>query len=164
MTTTGLVISNDLILRGETRAVLSELEMACTCSGFAALERTLRSAKFDCIFLDFDDRDKALAAIEMVRRDRMNRYAIVFALSDADCEATAGVSYSVRRSANFQGELKRSFLAARSLVLGEKRRYQRHPVDIKIACVCGDRTTQARIIDLSERGACVAFPYAVVVP
>ena len=155
ITTNAVVISNDLILRSETRAILSELDIACTCSGFAGLAQTLSSNKFDCVFLDFNDRDRALSAIQKVRTDKLSRYAIVFALSDSECEPVMGISYSVCCSRDFPQELKQSFLSARSLVLGEKRRFQRHPVDLKVSCICGDRLTQARMIDLSERGACL---------
>jgi hypothetical protein len=125
------------------------------------------SSKFDCIFLDFDERQKASAAIERIRRDKINRYAIIFALSHTEAggqEPAAGVSYVVSRSADFHTELKSSFLTARSLILGEKRRYQRHPVDLKASCACGDRITQTRIIDLSERGACLEFTFPMLIP
>ena len=164
MTTTALIISNDLILRSETRAVLSELEIVCTCSGYSGLERALQSGKFDCIYLDLDYREKALAAVERVRIDRLNRYAIVFALSERECEVPGGISYVVRRSPDFYAELKRSFLSARSLVLGEKRRHERHPVDLEAFCVCGDRITEARLVDLSERGACLEYSSPILIP
>lgn len=164
VTTTALVISNDLILRSETRATLSELEIACTCCDFGGLDRTIGPKKFDCIFLDFEQRDLALCALEKVRSNRLNRYAIVFALSDSECEATVGVSYAVRRSTDFPVGLKRSFLSARSLVLGEQRRHHRHPVDLKVSCVCGDRVTEVRMTDLSERGACLECSLPTLVP
>ena len=164
MTVTALVISDDLILRSETRAILAELDIVSTCFGFAGLERAMRSGRFDCIFLDFVERDKALLAVKSVRSDKYNRYAILFALTDSEYEASAGISYMVCRSMDFSGELKRAFLSARSLVLGEKRRYQRYPVDLRASCACGDRVTEARIVDLSERGACLEFPFAIVIP
>jgi hypothetical protein len=128
------------------------------------LDRTLASKKVDCIFLDFDQRDLALEALERVRSNRLNRYTIVFALSDSECEASAGVSYTIRRSTDFHADLKRSFLSARSLVLGAQRRHHRHPVDLTVSCVCGDRVTEARMTDLSERGACLECSLPTVIP
>ena len=164
VTTTALVVSNDLILRSETRSALSELEVACTCCEFGGLDRNIGSTKFDCIFLDFHPSDIALRALERVRSNRLNRYTIIFAISDSVCEGTVGVSYTIPRSAEFQVSLKRSFISAQSLVLGEKRRHHRHSVDLKVSCICGDRITEARMTDLSERGACLECSLPALIP
>jgi hypothetical protein len=80
MNSATLVISDDLILHSKARTLLSELHVACTCSGMVGFKRILESAKFDAIVLGVGNSCDTKSAIERVRTRKLNRYSIVLAL------------------------------------------------------------------------------------
>jgi hypothetical protein len=165
MNSAALVISDDLILRSQTRTLLSELHVACTCSGILGFKRILESAKFDAIVLGVGNSSDTKSAIEQVRTGKLNRYSIVLALVDDGPDGSAGWSaganFTIRRSSCFAEDLKKAFESAHGLILREKRRYHRHPIDIDIILMCNGRTMTARMVDISERGACLECPLPI---
>jgi PilZ domain len=159
MNSTALVASDDLILRSQARAVLNEMRIACICSGTIGFERTAASGKFEAILLDMSDMDAAVAAIKSVRSGKLNRYSIILScISDGQSTAAAwaaGANFTVRRTTDFRNELKKAFQSAHGLILREKRRYYRHPVSIDAELLCCGRHLAGRMLDISERGACI---------
>ena len=75
--------------------------------------------------------------------------------ASASAAWAAGANFTVRRSESIQNDLKKAFESAHGLMLREKRRYERHPVDLSVEVTCNGRILIARMLDLSERGACL---------
>jgi hypothetical protein len=163
MNSAALLVSDDLILRSEAKSVLSELRINCTCSGIMPFKKTLALTKFDAIVLDLRDVADIQDALQSVRTGKLNRYSIVLAImsdgQSASAVGTAGANFTIRRVTDFREDLKKAFESAHGLILREKRRFQRHSVSVPAEFVCNGRTMVARIVDISERGACLEGPF-----
>lgn len=159
MNSTALIASDDLILRSAARGVLSELQIACTCSGTMRFERTISSTKFEAILLDMPHTDAARSAIRSVRGGKLNRYSIILSfVADGQSAAAvwaAGANFTIRRSEDFRAELEKAFQSAHGLMLREKRRYYRQPILVPAELVCNGQRLAGKMLDISERGACI---------
>lgn len=165
MNSTALVVSDDLMLRSQTRDLLCEMGISCTCSSVIGLKRVVGSMKVDAMVLDVGGMEGTITALESVRTGKLNRYSIVLAVVDdgesASAAWAAGANFTVRRSASIQNDLKKAFESAHGLMLREKRRYERHSVDLSVEVTCNGRILIAKMLDLSERGACLECSLAV---
>jgi hypothetical protein len=159
MNTSALVVSDDLILRSDARCVLNELNIDCLCSGTVGFKKALISAKFDAIVIDYPNACESMETIQHVRTGRINQYSIILALvtdSETASEArTAGANFTIQRSSSLRNDLERSLKSAYGLILRERRRYERHPVNVSVDLLCQGRITTGRTVDISEGGACV---------
>jgi hypothetical protein len=159
MNSTALITSDDLILRGEARGILNEMQIASACSGTVGFERAVASSKFEAILLDIPNTDSAVAAIKSVRSGKMNRYSIILSLvrdgQSASSAWAAGANFTIRSSSDFRSDLKKAFQSAHGLILREKRRYYRHPVCLDTEFQCNGRRLTGKMLDISERGACI---------
>jgi CheY-like chemotaxis protein len=158
---TALVVSDDIILRGEARSMLNTARIACICAGTAAIDRAMASTKFDAVLLDIHSLSDITQAIHNVRQGKVNRYSILFALV-ADSQSAsvawgAGANFTIRRSTFFRDDLQKALQSARGLILREKRRYERHPVSVTVEFLHNGRIANGRIVDISERGACIDY-------
>src|SRR3954452_10113527 len=107
MNSAALVVSDDLILRGEARTLLRELRIACTSSGIVGFKRILESEKFDAIVLDVGNSADTKGVIEQVRTGKLNRYSIVLALVDAvQAHLRRGVRARILRFADLAASAK----------------------------------------------------------
>ena len=165
MHSTVLIVSDDLLLRGEARNVLRALDIDCESSGVVGFKRMIETTKVDAIVLHVAGTNGIVLALESIRTGKLNRYAITVAVvDDAQGESAArssGANFTIRRSSSFREELKRAIESAHALMLREKRRYQRHPVELAVEVICNGRVTASRIVDISERGACIECPLPV---
>jgi hypothetical protein len=159
MNTSALVVSDDLILRGDARCVLNELHIDCVCCGTLGFRKALTSGKFDAIVIDYPKTRESTEAIQLVRTGRINRYSIILALvtnsEAASAAQTAGANFTIQRSSSLRNHLERSLQSAYGLILRERRRYNRHPVNVSVDLLCHGRITTGRMVDISEGGACV---------
>ena len=162
MHSTVLIVSDDLLRRGEARSLLVGMDIECTSSGVVGFRRMIETAKVDAIVLDIAGTSDTAVALESIRTGKLNRYAITVVLvDDAQSESAArssGANFTIRRSNSFRDELKRAIESAHALMLREKRRYHRHPVEMSIELICNGRVTVSRMVDISERGACLECP------
>jgi DNA-binding NarL/FixJ family response regulator len=159
MQTTALLVSDDLILRSEIKSVLNEAAVACQCCAVAGFDRAISGAKVECILLDIADPVKFSKAIAKVRAEKLNRYAIVLALVPEEHHAllarTSGVNFFVSKSVRLMADLKKALNSAQGLMIHEKRRYHRFPVDIRVDLLSSGQAARTRMLDLSARGACI---------
>src|SRR5690242_12809201 len=165
MQTTVLLVSDDLILRSEIKPVLNEAAIACRCCELAAFDRVIARDKVECILLDIADPVKFSNVVTKLRAEKFNRYAIVLALADdahrAVLSKISGVNFFVSKSVRLVPDLRQALNSARALIIHEKRRYYRHPVDLSAEVFCKGQATGVKMIDLSARGAwldCNALP------
>jgi hypothetical protein len=159
MNSTALIASDDLILRGEARSVLKEMQIASTCSGTIGFDKAVASTKFEAILLDIPDTDAALAAIRSVRSGKLNRYSIILSFvtdgQNASAGWAAGANFTIRRSRDLRNDLNKALQSAHGLMLREKRRYYRQSLSIHVEVRSNNRHFKARMLDISERGACI---------
>lgn len=159
MQATALLVSDDLILRSEIKPVLYEASIACQCCEITSFDRVISRGKVECILLDICDPAKFSDVITKLRAEKFNRYAIVLALADdahrAALSKISGVNFFISKSAQLLPELRQALNSARALIMHEKRRYCRHPVDLVAEVFCNGQAARVRMIDLSARGACL---------
>jgi len=162
MSSTALVVSDDLILRSEARAVFEEVHIACTCSGTLGFKKAISLGKFDAVLLDIPSAKETVQAIESVRTGKVNRYSIILAITSGNTSATdalrAGANFTIQGSTSCRDELKKAVQSAHALILRERRRYQRHPLNISVELFCNGRREIGRMLDISEQGACLECP------
>lgn len=159
MQTAALLVSDDLILRSQLKPVLNEANMQCQCCEVSNFDRVIARGKVECILLDIADPAKFSGVITQLRAGKFNRYAIVMALAD-DAHRTvlsriSGANFFVSKSARLVPDLKQTLNSARALIIHEKRRYYRHPVNLSAEVFCDGQTLRVKMVDLSARGACL---------
>jgi len=159
MNSTALVTSDDLILRSEARSVLKEIQIACTCCGEIGFQKTMASTKFEAVLLDMPHADAAMEAIKIVRNGKLNRYSIILSfVADGQIASAAwlsGANFTIRRSREVRNDLRKAFQSAHGLILREKRRYYRQAVSIDADFLFDGRRIAGKMLDISERGACI---------
>ena len=159
MTSCALVVSDDLILRSNARQVLKKTGIDCISSGTIGLDKIIISSKFDAVILDYPGINDAIKAIHNVRTGKVNRYSIILILvSDSSAAAMvrgAGASFTIQRSPSLLENMERAVQSAYALIMRERRRYERHAVSVSVEVLCNGRTANAKMIDISEHGACI---------
>jgi len=121
----------------------------------SALER-LNRAKFEAVIVDFRLGSQAGAILEGVRHSHSNKHAVVFAVSDTEVEATrafkAGSTFVLRRPLS-AASIDLSLKAAYGLMIRERRRYFRCPVEVPVAILRADtQTVHGHTVNISEGG------------
>ena len=141
------------------------MDIDSTSSGVVGFNRIIETTKVDAIVLHIVEVSGLTRALESIRTGKLNRYAITVAVVDdlqgESAARSSGANFTIRRSSSFREELKRAIESAHALMLREKRRYQRYPVDLGVEVICNGRVTASRMVDISERGACIEFPLPV---
>jgi hypothetical protein len=80
--------------------------------------------------------------------------ALVTDSESASAARASGANFAIQRTSNLHNDLERSLQSAYGLIWRERRRYERHPVDVSVDFPCNGRMATGRIIDISEGGAC----------
>jgi ActR/RegA family two-component response regulator len=121
----------------------------------SALERVNR-AKFEAVIVDFRLGSQAGAVLEGVRHSTSNKHAVVFTVSDSEVEATgafkAGSTFVLRRPLS-AASIDLSLKAAYGLMIRERRRYFRCPVEVPVAILrAAMQTVHGHTVNVSEGG------------
>jgi CheY-like chemotaxis protein len=152
-----LLLSEDPDVVQVLRPLLPELGITTDqCSYPDAAMRLLSSRKYEAVIVD----DEILGGIEFMgslRQLPMTRNAIIFGLV-----RFVSVTVAFQCGANFVLEkpltverAQRSFRAAQGLILRERRRYFRHPVNFSAYLECGSDINVVLVTNLSEGGMAV---------
>jgi CheY-like chemotaxis protein len=136
MELTALLLSTDKTAHTLLQRVLGNVGIRTeVCPAPAAGLRLLKSKKFEGIIVDCDDIDCGSDLLSILRGEGLTRNAIVFAIVDG----STSMSDAFNMGANFVLEkpltverTTRCFKAACGLMVGERRRYYRHGVDIPV--------------------------------
>lgn len=124
-----------------------------------ALER-LQRAKFEAVVVDFRLGSQCEAVrLEGVRQSASNEHAVVFAVSEGEGEAAeafeAGSTFLLRRPLS-AASIDLSLKAAYGLIIRERRRYFRCPVEVPVAILRTAMTTiRGHTVNISEGGMSV---------
>ncbi len=153
-----LLLSHDLALLNVVRRVCDDAGIALQLATDAPeAEEMLSRAKFDGVIADCDDVPAAVSVIQNLRKGASNRTAIVFAVRN--CAGTTvrnafeiGANFVLDKPVNVD-RAARCVRAAQGLLVRERRRYFRVPVEIPVELnFGGGNSVSAAISNLSEGG------------
>jgi len=124
-----------------------------------ALER-LKRFKFEAVVVDFRLGSQAAAVLEGTRQSPSNEHAVLFTVSGNEVEAVeafkAGSTFVLQRPLSATS-IDLSLKAAYGLIVRERRRYFRCPVEVPVAILkTGIQTVAGRSVNISEGGMAIA--------
>ena len=124
----------------------------------SALER-LKRVKFEAVVVDFQLGSQAAAVLEGARQSASNEHAVVFTVSDSEAEAAeafkAGSTFVLRRPLSATS-IDLSLKAAYGLIVRERRRYFRCPVEVPVVILrTAMQTVHGHTNNISEGGMSV---------
>jgi ActR/RegA family two-component response regulator len=130
----------------------------------SALER-LNRAKFEAVIVDLKLGSQAETVLDGVRNSPSNKHAVVFTVTDSEVKTTAafraGSTFILRRPLSAVS-IDLSLKAAFGLIVRERRRYFRCPVDVPVAIL---RTAlpiaHGYTVNVSEGGMSIATPISL---
>ncbi len=126
----------------------------------SALER-LNRAKFEAVIVDLRLGSQAEAVLEGVRHSPSNKHAVVFTVSNSEFETTrafrAGSTFILRRPLS-AAAIDLSLKAAYGLIVRERRRYFRCPVEVPVAIFgAAMQTVHGHTVNVSEGGMSITI-------
>ena len=115
--------------------------------------------KYEAVIVDLQIGNQARTILEKVRLSPSNRTAVIFAISDSD-EETAGAfkegSNFVMRRPLSPSSVERTLKVAYGMIVRERRRYFRCPVEIAAAIKSADMpVVHGRTLNISEGGMAI---------
>jgi DNA-binding response OmpR family regulator len=160
-----LLLSRDDDVIRILRRVLSDLEIEVeVCTGPDKAAEELARRKWDAIIIDCDDCHGAVDVLRSVRQGTSNKtstaFAIINGITSVRNAFEMGANLALEKPITADRALH-SFRAVHGMMLAERRRYYRHPVDIAVTLRYEDKEKQrhqevmATAINLSEGGMAV---------
>jgi ActR/RegA family two-component response regulator len=152
-----LLVSNDAIAIEQLSESLQRFALfpeRCPEVSFA-LER-LNRAKFEAVIVDLRLGSQAGVVLEGVRHSASNEHAVVFAVSDDEVASTgafeASSTFVLRRPLS-AASIDLSLKAAYGLMIRERRRYFRCPVEVPVTILrAAMQTVHGHTVNVSEGG------------
>ena len=156
-----LLTRDDQVIRA-LRRVVDDLGVNLeVCTGADKAAEELEQRKFDAVLIDCDDVHNAITVLCSVRLTPSNKTSTVFAIVNGITTPTSaielGANLSLEKPIN-ETMAKHAFRAVHGLMLQERRRYYRHPVDLAVTLRFEDRDkgthrdVLATGVNLSEGG------------
>ncbi len=165
-----LLLSRDNDVIRVLRRVLNDLEIevqVCTAPDTAAAELARR--KWDAIIIDCDDVHGALDVLRSVRQMAANKtstaFAIINGITSVRNAFELGANLALEKPITADRALH-SFRAVHGMMLAERRRYYRYPVDMAVTLRFEDKDSPrhqevlAAAVNLSEGGMAVKLKSA----
>jgi CheY-like chemotaxis protein len=160
-----LLLSRDDVVIRILRRVLNDLEIEVeVCNGPDVAAQQLARRKWDAVIIDCDDVHGAVDVLRSIRQTPSNKTSTTFAIING----VTSVRNAFELGANLALEkpitadrAMHSFRAVHGMMIAERRRYYRHPVDVAVTIRFEDKdkTVQqemlATAINLSEGGMAV---------
>ena len=123
----------------------------------------LARRRYDAVVVDCDGVPDGADVIEALRKGKSNKSSITFAVVDRGSETSRTIS---KHGATFvlqkpisTDAVMRSIKASHSLIVREKRRYTRHPVETYAHLQVGSSPElQVNVTDISEGGIAIVVP------
>ena len=163
---TALVVCNDPFTIEQLGVSMEQLALTQeNCSEIPTALVWLNRRKFDAVVVDLQLEGPVKTVLDRVRRSPSNRTAVLFAISGSDAETIdafrVGSNFVLRRPLS-ASSISRTLKVAYGLILRERRRYFRCPVDIAaMICGAGMPDVHGQIINISENGMAVATSVAL---
>ena len=155
-----LVVSNDKAAIKQLSASMRQLAMSSElCNEISGALGLLNQRKFEAVVVDLQLGDQAKAVLEKIRLSPANRTAVLFTISGSDAETAdafkAGSNFVLRRPLS-PTAIDRSLKVAYGLIVRERRRYFRCPIEIPAAiCVPGKPAVHGKTLNISEGGVAI---------
>ncbi len=155
-----LLVSNDASTVKQLSASMQQLAMLPeVCAEVGAALGLLSRRKFEAVIVDLQLGGQAKSVLEKVRLSPSNRTAVIFAISDSDAETAGafkdGSNFVMRRPLS-PASIDRSLKVAYGLIVRERRRYFRCPVEILAAIYSpGMLAVHGRTLNISEGGVAI---------
>jgi DNA-binding response OmpR family regulator len=167
-----LLLSRDDDVIRVLRRVLTDLEIEVqVCTAPDAATEELARRKWDAIIIDCDDCHGALDVLRSVRQGNSNKTSTAFAIINGVTSVRnafeMGANLALEKPITADRALH-SFRAVHGMMLAERRRYYRHPVEMAVRLRYEDKETKAvrevlaDAINLSEGGMAVQLKSASV--
>jgi ActR/RegA family two-component response regulator len=155
-----LVVSNDKVTIAQVNQSMAKLAMSPEiCAEIPTALGLLSNRKFEAVTVDFKLGAHASAIIEKVRLSPSNRTAVIFAISDSDGETAAaykaGSNFVLRRPLTTDS-IDRNMKVAYGLIVRERRRYFRCPVEIPAVISRPDGEIRGKTVNISEGGIAIS--------
>lgn len=159
MTPEALVVTSDFELCHMVRIAVERfgITAAIALSPEDALSQIARR-KFDLVVVDCSELERGCLALRKMRLNPTHRSAVSLAIV-IDREHTkyvcdSGANFVISHG-NYEVEIHSTLRSAYGLVLRERGRYNRFPLDSSVTVRCGDYQGEARILNISEGGLCI---------
>jgi ActR/RegA family two-component response regulator len=154
-----LVVSNDAVTIAQLNESMGKLAMSPeVCSEVQTALGLLHKRKFEAVIVDFK-LGQATAIIEKIRLAPSNRTAVIFAISDSDADTAiaykAGANFVLRRPLSADS-IDRNMKVAYGLIVRERRRYFRCPVEIPAVITRPDAEIRGKTVNISEGGIAIS--------
>ena len=153
-----ILVSKDYPTLTAVSASVKQLGATLTFAPNAESARSsIERRKIDAVFVD-NEISGALELIESIRKGTSNSKAVIF-VCVADSRATtlalsAGANFVLKKPVTAEG-VTLHLTIARDLMMSERRRYFRHPVNLHVLLKDEDSQQHAKITDLSDGGMAV---------
>ena len=146
------------------RPVLPELGIQTDqCASPETARRRLVNQKYEAVIVDADT-PEAIDFMMQLRQLPMTRNVIIFAIID-DMPLTVafqgGANFVLEKPLSLERVMK-SFRAAQGLIMRERRRYYRYPVDLLAFLEWGNNREAVAVTNLSEGGMALKVSSALV--
>jgi DNA-binding response OmpR family regulator len=166
-----LLLSRDDELVRVLRRVLTDLEIDVeVCSAPEKATAELARKKWDAIIIDCDDVHGALDVLRRVRQTPSNKtstaFAIIHGITSVRTAFELGANLALEKPLTAD-RAKHSFRAVHGMMMAERRRYYRHPVEMAVTLKWEDKDSHrhfevmATALDLSEGGMAVKLKSAL---
>ena len=156
-----LLVSNDAITIKQLSESMQRFALSPErCPDVSSALERLNRTKFEAVIVDLRLGSQAGAVVEGARQSPSNEHAVVFTVSDGEVEAAeafkAGSTFVLRRPLS-AASIDLSLKAAYGLIVRERRRYFRCPVEVPVAFLTtAMQTVHGRSVNISEGGMSVA--------
>jgi ActR/RegA family two-component response regulator len=155
-----LLVSKDAGTIKQLSASMQQLAMVPeVCADVPVALALLNRQKFEAVIVDLQVGSQARSILAKVRLSPSNRTAVIFAISDNDAETAGafkdGSNFVLRRPLS-PASIDRSLRVAYGLIVRERRRYFRCPVEILAAIYSpGMAAVHGRTLNISEGGLAI---------
>lgn len=156
-----LLMSHDTEVARVLRPALEKLSIEVDICREQEVSNRLSSDRYDAVIVDCDDVQSGLQVLKGLRKSPGNKRSIAFALLNGATTTSSAFEYG----ANFVLQkpisllnATRCFSAALGLMERERRRYFRHPVELKVAIAFSDGSKRNVVAsNISEGGMAICL-------
>jgi CheY-like chemotaxis protein len=156
-----LLMSHDTEVARVLRPALEKLSIEVEICREQEVTTRLSADRYDAVIVDCDDVKSGLQVLKGLRKSPSNKRSVAFALLNGTTTTSSAFEYG----ANFVLQkpisllnATRCFSAALGLMERERRRYFRHPVELKVVIAFADGTKKNVVAsNISEGGMAICL-------
>ncbi len=160
------MLSRDVDVFRVLRPTLEKLSIEVEiCQEAKKASEILISEKFDAVIVDCDDLPGGVEVLEGLRATPSNRNSVTFAIVSGKKTTTQqafgmGVNFVLHKPLSALNA-SRCFNAAVNFMLRERRRYFRHPVQMPVRIMLGEKELKVTSTNISEGGIALSLKQAL---